>query len=92
MTYTVSVRELRNHTAEVLRRVEAGETATLTANGRPVAEIQPCRSRPSSVPARAAFERIRRHQADPELRADLDQLFPADEDALDRVARRYRKA
>ncbi len=76
MSYTVSVRDLRNHTAEVVRRIEAGETAVLTANGRPVAEIVPVPARPH----RASAERFRAlldgHLADPGLRDDLAAIFP----------------
>lgn len=34
-------KELRNQVGEVLRRVEAGETLTVTVSGRPVAELGP---------------------------------------------------
>lgn len=34
-------KELRNHVGEVLRRVEAGESLTVTVAGRPVAELRP---------------------------------------------------
>ena len=34
-------KELRNHVGEVLRRVEAGETLTVTVSGSPVAELHP---------------------------------------------------
>lgn len=34
-------KELRNHVGEVLRRVEAGESLTVTVAGRPVAELHP---------------------------------------------------
>lgn len=37
----VSVRELRNHTARVIRAVESGETVVLTVHGRPVADLVP---------------------------------------------------
>jgi len=37
----VSVRELRNNTASVVASVTAGESVTLTSNGRPVARIEP---------------------------------------------------
>lgn len=36
---------LRNQVGEVLRRVEAGETFTVTVAGRPVAELHPARRR-----------------------------------------------
>jgi len=37
----VAARELRNNTAEVIRRVQAGEEVTLTNRGEPVAKIIP---------------------------------------------------
>jgi prevent-host-death family protein len=37
----VSSRDLRNHTADVLRRVEAGERVRISVNRRPVAELVP---------------------------------------------------
>ena len=59
----VSSRELRNHTADVLRRVEAGERVRISVNRRPVAELVPLeRPRWSSG---VAMERILR-----EARAD----------------------
>jgi len=42
---TIQQKELRNQVAEVLRRVEAGETLTVTVAGRPVAELSPARRR-----------------------------------------------
>ncbi len=38
-------KELRNQVSDVLRRVEAGETFTVTVAGRPVAELRPARRR-----------------------------------------------
>lgn len=38
---TIGVRELRQNASEVLREVEAGEIATVTVAGRPVAKIVP---------------------------------------------------
>jgi prevent-host-death family protein len=35
------MRELNQHTAQVLARVEAGELVTVTKNGAPIAVIQP---------------------------------------------------
>ncbi|MDA8067509.1 MAG: type II toxin-antitoxin system prevent-host-death family antitoxin [Actinomycetota bacterium] len=34
-------RDLRNEVSDVLRRAEAGETFTITVNGRPVAQLGP---------------------------------------------------
>ena len=41
MTREVSVRELRNRTAEVVAAVRAGERLSLTVNRTPVADIVP---------------------------------------------------
>ena len=69
----VSARDLRNHTAEVLRRVEAGERLRVNVNRRPVAELVPL-SRPlwSSGPA---MERVLREaSADSGLLIDLSPV------------------
>ena len=42
---TIPQKELRNQVGEVLRRVEAGETLTITVAGREVAELGPVRRR-----------------------------------------------
>lgn len=38
---TISQREMRNNSAEVLRRVAGGETILVTNNGRPAALLSP---------------------------------------------------
>jgi prevent-host-death family protein len=38
---TITHREMRNHSAEILRRVEAGESLQITNHGRPAARITP---------------------------------------------------
>lgn len=71
----VAARELRNDTAGVLRRVEAGEVLTITVKGRPVAQlaaIQPFRRRWLS--RMELSQRLKRSQADPGLRGDLAAL------------------
>lgn len=71
----IAARELRNHTAEVLRRVQGGELVTITSRGRPVAElvpVQPARRRP--IPRAELLRRLSRTQADPALREDLAVL------------------
>lgn len=40
---TISHREMRNNSAEILRRVEAGEEFQVTNNGHPAAYITPVR-------------------------------------------------
>jgi prevent-host-death family protein len=67
----VSSRDLRNRTADVLRRVEAGERVRISVNRRPVAELVPL-GRPRWVSG-AAIERILRES-------------PADEALLDDLA------
>lgn len=54
----ISSRELRNNTASVLRRVEAGERVRVLVNRRPVAELVPL-DRPLTMTG-AELERIRR--------------------------------
>jgi len=71
----IAARDLRNRTADVLRRVEAGEPVTITSRGRAVAELIPIRAVTRMPIARA--ELIRRlgvAQADPGLRQDLAVL------------------
>lgn len=65
----VSVRELRNHTAEVLRRVEAGERLRVTVDRRPVAELAPLPRRDVWVPRERVLGAL--VQADAELRKQL---------------------
>jgi prevent-host-death family protein len=73
----VSVRDLRNHTSEVLRRVEAGEPVTVTVDRRPVARIIPLARRRESMPSGEFFARLAEigGGADPGLRAELRELL-----------------
>jgi prevent-host-death family protein len=77
--WEVSVRELRNHTSEVLRRVEAGEPATVTVDRRPVAKLVPLRrtERPESMPTAEFFARLAAigGGADPGLRDELREIL-----------------
>jgi len=76
----ISVRDLRNDTGGVLRRVEAGETVIVHSNRRAVAQIVPLVERPTWLPAAEFFARVLAHPADPGLRGDLAALQP---DTLD---------
>ena len=80
MAETVSVRELRNHTADVLRRVEAGERLRVTVDRRAVAELTPLPSRDAWVPRQRVLDALL--QADPDLRRDLDAALPDTVDEL----------
>ncbi len=82
----VAARELRNHTADVLRRVEAGEQVTITSRGRPVAQLTPVRPLRRRPIARAELvRRLSATQADAGLRQDLAVLAGDSTDDLDPV-------
>ncbi|MFN8075881.1 MAG: type II toxin-antitoxin system prevent-host-death family antitoxin [Kineosporiaceae bacterium] len=74
-----SVRDLRNHGADVLRRVEAGEHVVITRDGRPVAELRPlARQGMSAAALHALFSALpdvdpQRHRDD--VDAVLDQSW-----------------
>ncbi len=76
----VSVRELRNHTAEVLRRVEAGQRLQVTVDKRPVAELAPLPQRATWVTRDRVVASLFR--ADPGLR---EELHDALSDTVDRL-------
>lgn len=81
---TVASRDLRNHTADVLRQVADGTRVTVTVNGAPVAEIGPVRAGRSQFLTRDQLaDLISRHQADPGLADDLQRLAGATIDELD---------
>lgn len=50
MATDVPLRQLRNETAALLRRVEAGERLRVTVHGHPVAELGPIQSGATFVP------------------------------------------
>jgi prevent-host-death family protein len=71
----VATRELRNDTAGVLRRVEAGETVVITVRGKPVADLVPHRGEgPRWLTPSEVLEIRKVADADPTFRADLDRL------------------
>jgi prevent-host-death family protein len=63
----IGQRELRNDNAEIMRRVETGESFTVTRNGRPVADL---------VPHQA--ERARPRRTVGELQAGFRRMTPLD--------------
>jgi prevent-host-death family protein len=66
----VSARDLRNHTAAVLRRAEAGERLRVTVSRRPVAQLVPLER--AAWASGAAMERVLREApADVGLLNDL---------------------
>ena len=76
----VAVRELRNNTADVLRRVQAGEEVTITVNGVPAAVLSPVRTthKRRFIPKEEFFRNAR--FAD---RGLLDDLRRLDEDTYE---------
>jgi len=72
---TVTIRELRNHGGDVIRRVAAGEALTVTLDGEAVAEPRPI-GRPT-LRAGALLERWRRLPVvdAARLRADIDAVL-----------------
>jgi prevent-host-death family protein len=71
----VASRDLRNDTAGVLRRVQAGEDITVTVKGRPVAVLSAVRPQRRRWLTKSEFlARLHRAQADPGLRDDLAAL------------------
>lgn len=68
----VSVRELKDHLSECLRKVERGHRLTVTDHGRPVAEILPLSQRRLSP-----RERLARLVTDGELTAPRGKGFTA---------------
>jgi prevent-host-death family protein len=72
MSREVSVRDLRNHTGDVVAAVRAGERVSLTVNRLPVADIVPhAASRSPWIPSRSLRAIVDETGADPGLLADL---------------------
>ena len=78
----VAVRDLRNHTRQVLERVHAGETGVITVDGRPTAELRPLTTRPRFVDRATFVRQVLAHQADAGLTHDLAELAPDTTDDL----------
>jgi prevent-host-death family protein len=79
----IASRDLRNHTADVLRQVSEGATVTVTVNGAPVADIVPHHSGRRATLSRAELiDILVHHQADPGLREDPTRLADDTTDGL----------
>jgi antitoxin (DNA-binding transcriptional repressor) of toxin-antitoxin stability system len=75
VTTTITQRELRNSSGEIMRRLDAGETFIVTRAGKPVGELSPLH-RPRFVSADAVvalFHGAPAIDAD-RFRADLDAV------------------
>lgn len=78
----VASRELRNNTRALLDRVAAGETITITVDGRPAAVLQPPGILPRFVSRDVFVARVVPQRADARLRAELRDLAPDTTDDL----------
>ena len=77
----VPIRDLRNHTAQVVAAVQAGERLSLTVNGTPVADIVPHQASRSPWVASATLrEIVAEAGADRRL---LDDLSPVRGERID---------
>jgi prevent-host-death family protein len=75
MASRVASRDLRNNTADLLRRVDAGEQIVITRRGNPVASLVPFeQTRRRWLPRAELVRRLAAAQADPALRDDLARL------------------
>ncbi|HEV7773303.1 MAG TPA: type II toxin-antitoxin system prevent-host-death family antitoxin [Conexibacter sp.] len=87
MKAEIAARELRNSTADVLRRVEAGDEIVITTRGKPVAALVPLsQERRRWLPRAELVRRLALAQADPALRADLARLAGETTDDLGPLA------
>jgi prevent-host-death family protein len=87
MKHEVAARELRNNTADLLRRIERGEEIVITTRGKPVAALVPlAQERRRWLPRAELLSRLATAQADPGLRADLARLAGETTDDLGPLA------
>jgi prevent-host-death family protein len=79
----VPARDLRNRTAEVLKRVEAGEEIEIFKDNRPVARIVPLKRRREWLPAEEIIQELARLGPDTTgLAEDLRQTLTDTTDDL----------
>jgi prevent-host-death family protein len=75
MKAEVASRELRNNTAALLRRVQAGEDIVITTRGRPVAALVALTEESRRwLPRAELVRRLENARADVGLREDLERL------------------
>ena len=78
----VASRELRNNTRALLNRVEAGESITITVDGRPVAILEPAAGRPRYMGRERFIREVLARRADRSLLTDLRLLVPDSTDDI----------
>lgn len=78
---TVASRELRNHTADVLKKVEDGSVVAITVHGKVVAELSPPRQQRQAFLTKTDLRAIFANSlADAGLRDDLAELGQSTDD------------
>ncbi len=70
----IGVRELRNHTAQVIDAVRSGERVVLTVHGDPVADIVPHARRQRWLSGPRLREHLQERAADAALTDELAEL------------------
>jgi prevent-host-death family protein len=79
----VPARDLRNHTAEILRRVEAGEEIDILRENQPVARLIPFPRRRRWIPAGEVIQQLEALGPDPTgLMAELRETLAETTDDL----------
>lgn len=73
-TMDVGIRDLRNHTAQVIDAVQAGERVVLTVHGEPIADIVPHARRARWLPGDWLAAQLEQRAADADLTAELTDL------------------
>lgn len=81
----VPVREMRNHTAQLIQRVREGEDVTITSNGVAVATLVPIRGNKPASFSRGELMLALLLQADAGLTTDLAEIAGETTDDLDPV-------
>ena len=79
----IPARELRNNVSAVLRRVEQGERLRVTVSGRPVAELVPLSTKPSTTRWEDFQQALQGARADAGLAGELKALLPDTTDDVD---------
>ena len=73
----ITIQELRTHSGDVIDRVTAGETLTVTRAGKPVAELRPVDRTPLAINV-VAERWARLPRIDPlAMRQELDEILDA---------------
>jgi prevent-host-death family protein len=79
----IPLRELRNDTSGVLRRVEDGEQFTVTVSGRAVAQLIPLPRRRIFIPWNEFRKMMADSAADPGLLDELREMMPETTDDIE---------